>query len=248
MSIFSYNYKVKEIDCDKNGKVKISTLLELFTKAATKDYADRGLPREKLESKNLRFLLMQTAAKIYRLPECDDELKVSTWEVEVDGIYFDRAYEITDENGEKIISADGHWILTDLTHRILSPKKFPYEINTGRPADIRCKRMPKYSLSNFTSGILHSVKTEDIDLNGHVHNTVYADVGCEYMPENFRDKVWTEFHINWRNEAKIGDEWELFTSTEKVLNTDEFKCVGFVGEHHSFDLTIKCDNDEVVNG
>lgn len=244
MSQFNFTYLINEQDCDKNGNLKTSVLLELFTKAACDHYDSIGLPRDKLESENMRFLLLQTAAKIYAMPKANEEITVSTRESGMDGIYFDRAYEVFNKNGEKLISADGHWILTDNKHRILSPKKFPYGTENNEPADISCKRMPKFTLSDFSSGIIHKVEAKDIDINGHVHNTVYADVACEYMPTEFWNKKWTEFHINWRNEAKLGDEWELFTTTDQIFDTEEYRCVGFIGEHHSFDFLIKAEKSE----
>lgn len=242
MSKFTFSTVVTDCDCDRNGKLKLSVMLEYFTNAAVKHYEELDLPRERLEKENFRFLLLQTAVKIYRLPEIGENLLVSTWEVGFDGMYFDRAYEICTQEGEKLVSSDGHWILTDLSHRILSPKKFPYPLGTGENSDIKCERMKKYFLSDFSSGIIHKVKSEDIDLNGHVHNTVYAAVACEYLPTDFWDKNWTEMRINWRNEAKLGDEWELFVSTEKILDGDEYKCVGFLGETQSFDFTLKTEN------
>lgn len=241
MNDFTINLTVPESDCEQDGNLKLSAMLEYFTQLATGHYEARSLSRDKLESENFRFLLLQTAVKIYRLPKAEENLVLKTWEIGFEGIYFDRAYEIFAESGEKLISADGHWILTDLKHRILSPKKFPYSVNNGVEPDIKCQKMSKYSFSDFTSGIIHKVTDDSIDLNGHVHNTVYADVAGEYMPTDFRNKKWCEMQINWRNEAKIGDEWELFTFTEKPLDHEEYKCIGFIGDTHSFDFTLKAE-------
>ena len=234
MSGFSFEYTLTKSDCDNVGRISLSSLLELFCNAAIYDYENAGLSRDKLESENFRFLLVQTAVKINALPVCDDTVIVSTEEVGISGAFFDRRYNVFSLDKTLLITADSRWVLTDTSHRPMSPKKFPYKIAAGNKPEIECERMKKYSLSDFSGGTVYKVKKDFIDQNNHVHNSVYADVALSLLPENFWQKNWLGFSINWRREAVLGDSWQLFTSS----SADVYSCVGFIDDKNSFDFFL----------
>ena len=55
-----------------------------------------------------------------------------------------------------------------------------------------------------------TIRFSDIDYNGHMNNTVYADIMFDFLPSEFREKAPKEVAINFKNELLEGETMDVF--------------------------------------
>lgn len=153
------------------------------------------------------WILMGWVVNVYSRPRPRDTVTVRTWMQKSDRIFSDRDFEIRNESGELIVSASSRWMaidvkrgmITRLTPEILAPYQAEPEAIAVPDAvfmDANRFDLPALSAKEFT--VMHSM----IDGYGHVHNTAYADIAMEALPDELADREFTHFEICYKKEIK----------------------------------------------
>jgi acyl-ACP thioesterase len=78
-----------------------------------------------------------------------------------------------------------------------------------------------------------TARFSDIDFNGHVNNTVYADIMCDALPEDYQKRVPKSFEINYVNEVLQGEHLEILafvSDDEVVISGRVLEKIAFVGK------------------
>lgn len=217
MAKYSDSYRVRVCDSDQNGMLKVPSLLEMFQEAA-KDHAEAlEIGSTNLFPMGLGWALYRLYVKIDRLPNCGERLNIKTWPSTRNKIYTEREFVVSDELGDAIATARSQWVLFDLKKRRLErlevlgqwPKteEFPCDFVFGKPIQTP---NPEVSLvSNF------GVRKDDIDMNGHVNNSIYLTWAFEPVPDDFAsDKRPEEVEIWYISEVFRGQRLDSVCQIE----------------------------------
>ena len=248
--IFEKKYTIGFRECDYRNKLRLSSVLRIFSEISGADLDDRKITRKVLMSHNMVFLVLKIAVQINRLPIYNERITVSTWEQAIKGAQFHRGYRMKDKNGEALMEGHSVWVLADHeSHSIINPKKYPFEIFSGEDTVIKCKKTPPFKIVDANGKKLikkageRFVRYSDLDANGHVFNGVYADVVCDSLPADFVDKKWLSFQLNFINEAKLGDKWDLFIQKTKEDSIGTYHTAGFLPNgKQGFDFILNYEN------
>ena len=73
----------------------------------------------------------------------------------------------------------------------------------------------------------------DLDENLHLNNTVYGDIMLDFLPENLAEYSVSTVQINFRGEARLGDELEVSVFCDD--NTVYYYSKNLTKEHECFE-------------
>jgi acyl-ACP thioesterase len=194
-------------DYDWNGNLKLSAILRFTSDLAGEDYAERGLSWEVLQAHGIVFLVSRMALRVHRNIRDGETVTIATYERSVEGPYCIRNYYVIGESGDTAVSAKSAWIVCEpASRRILRPSELPKPIECHPDADVDCAEPNRIHLPHtmeYAGDRL--VVYSDIDANGHVNNSKYADIACDYLPPELLQKPVRDFAAVFRQEAKPGE-------------------------------------------
>ncbi|WMJ21775.1 thioesterase [Paludicola sp. MB14-C6] len=203
---FTKEIEIEFCDCDNQKRAKIATIMKHMADIAGLAYADKGYSHTWLWEHNFVFLLSRVSIHIDRMPKADEKLVLHTWEHDIKGPLFYRNFAFYDVNETKIIEAATAWVLVNPTTRhIQKPSAFTGNTNLMPEKIVHTIPLSKFKIDEIlekkgTRKIVYS----DIDANNHVYNAVYAAIACDFLPQEMMDKKLTDFRINFKQEAILG--------------------------------------------
>ena len=231
-TIFEEVERLKFYDCDYKGRMKLSAILKVSAEIAGRDYTVKGYTHEKLWEKEMVFLLSRVSVKIFSYPREQDELITRTWENGKKGAMFLRSTEIECENGELAASIQSGWVLANpITRHIYKPSFFFGDMPQNEEKLVFAKEIGKIKYDNIVHVGDREVRITDLDENGHVYNSVYADMVCDSFSQENYEKDIDNFRINYISEAVLGERISLYR--QDIENDCVF--VGKVGEKLCFE-------------
>ena len=222
-------------DCDYTKNMKLSSILRFTAEIAGADLYEKGISHQHLWDNGMVFLVSRIAVNIEEFPRDKETIEVATWENSQRGASFNRGFKIRDEDGNVKIDAMSAWVLVNpQTRHILRPSAYPYKFNY-RKRDVKAKIQGKFPMDGAQIAGKREIHYSDIDANGHVYNAVYADIACDYAPQEVFDREWKAFQINFIAEAKKGDVLEIHTR----LDNDRYFAWGMNGDKSSFEFMLE---------
>lgn len=232
--------KVSSFDADKFCKLKLSTVLKYQQEACGKHVAIFGAPSDVLRDEHsVAFVFTKIKVTVNRLPKAHEDVVVKTWCSSLKGVRFTRNFVMYDGFGEILTESKAEVVVIDLkTRKIIRPTEIPladrFLYNDEQPNG--CEYPQKIKLfEEKGQAVTRKVSFSDVDENGHMNNTVYADVMCDCLSDDLRGKTPTEFTINFENEAFENETIEIFWEQEE----NEVVFVGQIGEKQCFKGQIK---------
>ena len=202
---FTQHYTVKWHDTDSNRCVRPSCLLMYLQETANLQLAGAGVSLDTLrDERGLAFLLSTVSLRIYEALHTGDEIDVETWVCEGRGLRYNRCFRIL--HGERVaVEASSVWGLMDLRERrLMRADDPPYQLECEPMLELdlpRRLRMPhREEMENAGE---RRIVYSDIDYNGHMNNTHYPDLFCDFTPDVCRRRV-TGMMISFLHEAAFG--------------------------------------------
>ena len=196
------HYTVKWHDTDANRVVTPSHLLAYMQETANRHVASSGMSLDELRDRHgLAFLLSRITIRIYRALHADDQITVQTWICESRGLSFLRCFRVLCED-EVMAEAYSVWGLLSLAEQKLLPASaFPYDIEPD-PAlgGELCARVRISPLSQMEQVGERKIVYSDIDYNGHMNNTHYPNMLCDFTPD-IRHRRVTGMTLSFLHEA-----------------------------------------------
>lgn len=217
-------------ECDSMKRFKLSEVLKLSSELAGYDYTWKGFSHSFLMENNMVFLLSRVSFHIFKNPSDQEEICAATWEREIKGASYIRAFEVKDKSGDMLVQGESIWILVNPeTRRILKPSVYDFHTEKFPERTVICEPPGKIKYGELTFAGKREVRRSDIDANGHVYNAVYADIALDYLSDEYYGKEIDNFRINYVSEAKSGDSIDIYVSYEGkkafvIGITDEKTC------------------------
>lgn len=218
-------YQIKTYEADKNGALRIPTLLNIFQDAADGSARELGLGMEYCLERGLAWVGSNYHIKINRLPKIHENIKIETWPSAEKMLGAIRDFVVYDENGTVIMLASSQWILIDFVKkRPLSLKNnLPqYQVISERALDTDFAKIAEPE--NITCRKEIDIRFDDIDINNHVNNSVYPLWASEAVDIDFRiNHEPEEIEIAFKKECRYGERVEVLTEQNELHSTSIIK-------------------------
>lgn len=208
-------FEVRYDELDTQAHISVVSLLRYFEEAAALDAAQMAYGWEALQEQNLAWILTHMQVEIINPHARKQTVYVRTWHAFSDKILSRREFEITGADGSLLARGASWWILMDTQKRRIT--KNPPQLlalNPQEPTYITQEENFKRPLppdTPLSAEKTFAVRTEDLDLNGHVNNVHYAAWALESAPQG---KELHKLLINFKNECRAGEVLDAFAYAE----------------------------------
>ena len=205
----SFNLRTSDFDCYR--KISPASVLDLFQSVAGEHAALLGCGIDDLFARKLLWVLVRTKYQVISQPMMYQTVRVKTWPIAPSRIGFQREYLIEDENGAPLIKGSSDWVVIHNEQRKIVPVDNIYpqmEFLTEKNFDARLKKLPDFDIQG--EGFLVCPAFSQLDMNGHVNNTEYANFALDALAPDERDEIKT-FQIDYRHEVKNGEKLNIYT-------------------------------------
>ncbi len=211
--------EVKFCQCDASHRLKLSELFRILTDIADTAFAFRGMDHQFLMENRMVFLITRFSVQVSRIPVQTEQIRVATWEQQIERAQFIRNFCVWDTQGNVLIEVSSGWILVDPVDRsILRPDQFEERFSGSlRPMPEEKSGAPDFvrlRLRESDEGVLRGedrkIVYSDIDGNGHVDNARYIDMAMDILPERLSSLPPEYVQVAFNREAMLGESLQMF--------------------------------------
>lgn len=211
----SREYYLRASDFDVNSRLLPKAILEIFQDVAGAHAETIGVGFKSLMDKDLIWVVVRTKFVIEKQPKKYTNVSVKTWPMEPKGFFFRREYIVSDQDNTVLIRGSSDWMIVNSKTRTLTSAKDVYpegqEYKTELALDEKLKKL--HDFKGDTTQYKLTPGFCDIDVNGHVNNTRYADFVLNAIaPDNKEIK---SFQIDYLKEVLRGEPLKILTGFEE---------------------------------
>lgn len=209
---FSYHDSVKWHDTDANRRVRPSQILTYMQEAANLQMAANDLNLDKLrDERGLAFILSRISVRIYDQMHAYEPFDSETWIVDGKGVATTRCFRILRE-GDIVAEGVSLWALMDIReHKLLRASTFDHKF----PGDelIALPDLPVRfqvpAVADMQEVGTRKIVYSDLDYNGHMNNTRYPDMLCDFTDGILSRQV-IGFSMSFLHEATYGHTLKVY--------------------------------------
>ena len=239
-SIATRTFKIATYDIGFNNQMKISSIMKYQQDIGDEYLASSGFTHDYLYNEvGVFFAVSHMRIHIFRLPKLDETVQLTTWCTGGgDESKFRRCFRFSSENGETLIESIALLPVIDVnTRRAIRPSRVEafqvFAYNDLPLSIVNPKKVAKKE--EYTHSLSRTIRYSDLDYNGHVNNTVYADIILDSLPKGTETNEIEQLDIYFRAEMKMGQNIT-------VSSVVEGETAYFCGENDgTVCFTAKCD-------
>lgn len=208
--------KVASFDTDSADRMRLSAVLRYQQEAGERHLGPAGLGWRDLSGHGIAFVASRWHAVIHRLPRLEEEVTLTTWHRDRKGPRFFRCYEWRDAEGLLLIEGVMQFALVSVTdHRLLRGDEFmALAPLPDAPHGVGCPDPARFTLTEPTAAGTYEVRWSDIDRNGHMNNTRYADLAWDFLPVPFQGREPHDVELYFAGESRQRDLLSAVVSLE----------------------------------
>ena len=229
-SEYAWPLKIATYDAGPDQCLRPASILKLQQEVGELHLGAGGLGYQVLLEAGMAFLLTRTNCVIHRMPRLNETVTLRTWHRGTRGAQFYRCYVFEDARGVPLVESVTAFALVDVQdHRLLRPEAFDrFALATQTDVYNGCPDTGKWRPSVELQPVdRHVVRWSETDWNGHLNNTVYADLVCDALPlELMRERPLSSLILAYHRELKLGEQMDLTLGT---LENGDFAAAGHRG-------------------
>lgn len=222
---FEQSYSIRSYECDKNGQLRLITLMNIFQDMADTHANLMGLGYDFCKEKGLAWVGSNYKIQIERMPKWHEIITVYTWPCIEKKLGAVRDFEIKDASGKTIIRAASQWILINFAKKrpVALRENLPeYQVLGERTIDEDFIKIE--DLEEITDENTFNVRFDDIDLNKHVNNALYPLWASEAVDNGFRETHRPqEVEIAFKKEGLFGEKIKVETQKSANISRHSIK-------------------------
>ncbi len=187
--------------CDRYGNVRPLILMNELQGMADKHAEILGCGRTYLTANNLAWVVTHYLVDIIEMPTENEELSFITWPSCQDALRATRDFEIHGADGRLMVRATSQWILIDMQRR--RPMRLDEHLPKWLINPVRAWERSFDKFPSFVPEKTHVMKCrfDDIDVNQHINNAVYAVWATESVGYVYRNQhKLSRIELNFKKE------------------------------------------------
>lgn len=196
--------KIASYDVGADDCLQLSAVLRYQQEAGEQHLIHAGLGWRAMIEMGMVFVASRWRVAIHRLPRMEETVTLTTWHRDRKGPRFTRCYEWRDESGVLLIEGAMQFALVSVAeHRLLRGDEFMARAplpDTART--VGCGDPGRIPAAHLTPVGTYTVRWSDMDRNGHMNNTHYADLMLDFAPQG-RTPALVDLHF--AGESRQGD-------------------------------------------
>ena len=212
LKIYREKIKLSNSACDSAGVWRPSAILSALQDAASAHVDVLGSGRTLLVQEGVVWVLSRLELQMDRYPAAGETVEIETFPLPNRRWFFPRSFILRDGDGRQIGCAATLWVLMDLnTRRMAAPGSVAERLldNSDLVAPLAAPAAPA-RLEGESATFTRLPAYTDLDVNGHVNNTRYADWLCDALGiDLMRDHCLRNLRINFAAEILPGQEMTL---------------------------------------
>ena len=211
-AFLSEEYLLKTCSTDLSGLWRFSDILVQLQELAGKQCQLLGCGRlDLLRQHGLVWVLTRTEIRVRRMPSLGEKVRLTTWAAPPRRMIYPRYFTVTDTDEKTVLDSATQWVLCSVEDRRM--KNAP-EIGAMIPTPDREPAFTRFSspplIENGKRVFFAEPRYSDLDVNGHVNNTRYADWLCDALGiDTMKQKRISVFTVDYRHEVLPGDRLEM---------------------------------------
>ena len=218
--VFETSYLIDTRDVDHCSRCRPSALLGYLQEAATDASAKLCMSRETLmEQYHAFWMLARIWVELERPLNWKETLTVRTWHREGKGASVYRDFDLY-VDGEQVGQAVSTWVLADVENRrLLRIDKVPGVMGDNHGGELEKDiTLGKLKLPGGMESVENRrLHYSELDMNGHINNTRYADFACDALRmEGMENGEFVrEMQIGFLAECHAGEDLILSAGMEE---------------------------------
>ena len=178
---------LKTYQTDRFGNIRPLMLMNELQALADNHAEHLGIGRSYCMEHGLAWVVTHYLVDIKELPRESEDLTFVTWPSRQDALKATRDFEVRGSDGRLMIVATSQWILIDIEKRRplkLAEHLQAWESFPERALDREFEKFPDFEMQKS-----HVMKCryDDVDVNQHINNAVYAVWATESVGFEFRN-------------------------------------------------------------
>ena len=215
---------------DIHDRLFYHSLFAMLQEAACLDADHNGFGADVMDKIPACWLILRMKVVMERIPKWKDVIYIKTWSCGFEKVFFNRDFDILDEDLNVIGRATSVWLIAHQgDHRPMRPSMIPgMEIYECRqPSDRMVEKLfPSSEEDRHGVGKLtRYADYSEIDRNMHVNNTRYLAWSADaYYSKVSHEEPIMELTINYASEVHPGEEVHMFCiSKDGKMQVDGFE-------------------------
>ena len=215
-ALLEATYPLRACDFDCYQRLQPAGVLDLFQDVAGRHSVELGIGIEQLMAQNKLWIVSTIYYEVVKTPKMYDQVTLRTWPLTPSVAVFPRDYVMEDTQGNLLVKGTSQWAVIDKEKRRVAPAKGIY------PQELLClehrvfeDKLPR--LRDFEpqgEGVQVTPTFSQLDCNGHVNNTKYANYVLDVLKLSEETPIRT-FHIHYRKELLLGIPVTVYTQYEQ---------------------------------
>lgn len=201
--------EVRFFETDWTGLVRPAVVFGYLQEAVVGHALLRRITLKEMRQQNLFWVVSRVHLCMDRYPRAGETVTMRTWSSTRQEIFTCREFEMLDAAGGVLARATSSWALLSLETRRPVPLdgNLPeFAIDPRRAVEDDFASLPELG-AEAEHTRRYDVLRRDLDMNGHVNNSVYVDWALESLPQQLaRNARVAELEIGFRAEAHYGEE------------------------------------------
>ena len=206
------SYTIDTTHVDQMNNLRPSVLLSFFQDMATEHAVLMGLTREYLvENYNACWIVVRNWYTLKKPLKVNEVLTIKTWHRGASPLIVYRDFDLY-VGDELVGEAVAAWVIADVNDRkMLRPSTVEAVVNSPVPEtvkNVKLKTIRRYD--DLEQMFTRTVRYSDLDVNGHMNNTKYADLILDaFDPCEMEGRYIGELELNYSKECKWGETIEI---------------------------------------
>ncbi len=205
--MYSFESRVRYSECDETGRLSLVSMMDYLQDCSTFQCEDLGEGIAALKDQGFGWILASWRIEISHLPLFGEKIRISTWCYGLRRLQAHRCFQICDEAGNPLVTADSQWFLFDLRNLKIAhiPESQLFYLEDTPRAEMGAmeKKLTHTSEARATSPI--TVGPQHLDSNEHVNNAQYVLFAIRALAELGIEGAADVMSIQYRSMARLGD-------------------------------------------
>lgn len=222
--IFTTEHFLTAAECDAEGRMPLTTLVERIIESATCHANALGIGYADLIKMDLAWVLSRVSVEIVRMPAINESYVMNTWIESTNRLFSERCFSITSPDGSVFVNARTTWAAICVTSRraanpgVFGDMMFPQNPPVC-PVTPAKRTLP---LPADTDSEAYTFRYCDIDFNRHVNTVRYVGLIVDRWSLGWYDTHYVaRFDIAFHRECHFGDTVDVRTSTDDGVSLCE---------------------------
>lgn len=213
MEKYVKEYSLRSYECDRNKRLRLVTLMNIFQDIADEHATHMGLGIAYCLEQGFAWVGSNYHIFIEQKPKIHEKIKLMTWPAEAKRLAAIRDFELFGEDGKSLIKAASQWVLINIESKRPLPllENLPqYETLNENIVAPEFAKLPDLEYVDLETRF--KIRFDDIDFNKHVNNSIYPLWASESVPEEWSlKKTISEIEISFKKEGLFGENVKVQT-------------------------------------